>query len=185
VTTQILLSQWVELKRWNDFKNPGSQGDGSFLGVTDPLKGTENGYPGGAWFDPMGLARGDAAQYKVRRRLQAARRSEAAVAAQLLHPLRAATKAAARQPLHRGLRAQPCAPARPCLPPPRRSTRRRRSRTAASPWSPSWASWPSTRPTPARCAAAADALTGGRAVQGELAAASVLGLAGGRSGDAA
>jgi hypothetical protein len=65
VVSQILLTQWVELKRWNDFKNPGSQGDGSFLGVTGPLKGTENGYPGGAWFDPMGFARGDPAKYRV------------------------------------------------------------------------------------------------------------------------
>jgi hypothetical protein len=36
-----------QTKRWYDFKNPGSQGDGSFLGFTDEFKGTENGYPGG------------------------------------------------------------------------------------------------------------------------------------------
>lgn len=42
--TQIVLIGWVEGKRWADLKNPGSQGDGSFLGVTDELKGQSNGY---------------------------------------------------------------------------------------------------------------------------------------------
>ena len=41
---QLLLIGWVEGKRWADLKNPGSQGDGSFLGVTDELKGQSNGY---------------------------------------------------------------------------------------------------------------------------------------------
>jgi hypothetical protein len=40
---QFLLVGWVESKRWADLKNPGSQGDGSFLGVTDELKGQSNG----------------------------------------------------------------------------------------------------------------------------------------------
>lgn len=47
-----------------DWKNPGSQGDGSFLGFTDELKGVANGYPGGKWFDPMGMSRGDPAKFK-------------------------------------------------------------------------------------------------------------------------
>jgi light-harvesting complex I chlorophyll a/b binding protein 5 len=55
--TQILLTGWVEAKRWADFTNPGSQGDGSFLGITDGFKGQSNGYPGG-FFDPLGFARG-------------------------------------------------------------------------------------------------------------------------------
>lgn len=37
---------WVETKRWQDFRNPGSQGDGSFFGITDGFKGQGNGYPG-------------------------------------------------------------------------------------------------------------------------------------------
>lgn len=60
----LLLAGWVENKRWADMENPGSQGDGSFLGVTDPLKGVEPCYPGGAWFDPMGFSRGDKAKYE-------------------------------------------------------------------------------------------------------------------------
>ena len=43
---QLLLMGWVEGKRIQDFKNPGSQGDGTFLGVTDGFKGKDNGYPG-------------------------------------------------------------------------------------------------------------------------------------------
>ncbi|PNH02343.1 Chlorophyll a-b binding protein 7, chloroplastic, partial [Tetrabaena socialis] len=61
--TQLFLMGWAETKRWYDFKSPGSQGDGSFLGFTDEFKGTENGYPGGRFFDFMGLSRGDAAKY--------------------------------------------------------------------------------------------------------------------------
>ena len=44
--TQLLLSGWVEGKRWADLKNPGSQGDGSFLGITGGFKPVSNGYPG-------------------------------------------------------------------------------------------------------------------------------------------
>jgi len=44
--TELLLMGWVETKRWQDFRNPGSQGDGSFLGITDGFKGKGNGYPG-------------------------------------------------------------------------------------------------------------------------------------------
>ncbi len=66
---QIILTGWVETKRWLDFKNPGSQADGSFLGVTDDFKGVANGYPGGKLFDPFGLSRGSEGQlqkYQVR-----------------------------------------------------------------------------------------------------------------------
>ena len=65
VFVTLLLAGWVENKRWADMEAPGSQGDGSFLGVTDPLKGVEPCYPGGAWFDPMGLSRGDPAKYEA------------------------------------------------------------------------------------------------------------------------
>lgn len=61
--TQAILFHFVETKRGMDIRNPGSQGDGSFFGLTDELKGTENGYPGGRFFDPIGFSRGDAAMY--------------------------------------------------------------------------------------------------------------------------
>eukprot|EP01025_Chloroclados_australasicus_P054746 TRINITY_DN6520_c0_g1_i5.p2 TRINITY_DN6520_c0_g1~~TRINITY_DN6520_c0_g1_i5.p2 ORF type:complete len:265 (-),score=40.17 TRINITY_DN6520_c0_g1_i5:260-1054(-) len=54
LVVQILLMGWVEGKRIQDFKNPGSQADGSFMGITDGFKGQGNGYPGGL-FDPMGM----------------------------------------------------------------------------------------------------------------------------------
>ncbi|KAJ9518895.1 hypothetical protein QJQ45_026242, partial [Haematococcus lacustris] len=60
---ELILFGFVETKRLYDFRNPGSQGDGSFLGITDGFKGKENGYPGGL-FDPLGFSRGDAEQYK-------------------------------------------------------------------------------------------------------------------------
>lgn len=56
IFTELLLFGWVETKRLQDLRNPGSQGDGSFLGVTDGLKGVSNGYPGG-WFDPLGMSK--------------------------------------------------------------------------------------------------------------------------------
>ncbi|KAK9823757.1 hypothetical protein WJX72_005208 [[Myrmecia] bisecta] len=65
---QLLLTGWAESKRWADYKNPGSQGDGSFLGVTDGFKGQSNGYPGGL-FDPFGFSKGSEEslkQYKIK-----------------------------------------------------------------------------------------------------------------------
>jgi len=54
----FVLMHWVETKRMWDFKSPGSQGDGSFFGITDDFKGKEPGYPGGRYFDPFGMAEG-------------------------------------------------------------------------------------------------------------------------------
>jgi len=63
IAVTLLLSAWAETKRWQDFENPGSQGDGSFFGITDDFKGKANGYPGGRYFDFMGFAEGDPAMY--------------------------------------------------------------------------------------------------------------------------
>ena len=48
----------MEIKRWQDFKKPGSQTEkGSFVGLEGFFKGSgENGYPGGI-FDPLGLSK--------------------------------------------------------------------------------------------------------------------------------
>lgn len=56
--SQLLLMGWAEIKRYYDFVEPGSQGDGSFFGITEGF-GTdgEPGYPGGRFFDPFGLAK--------------------------------------------------------------------------------------------------------------------------------
>ena len=63
--TQFILYHFVEIKRLEDFKKPGSQAEpGSFFGLETAFKGTgENGYPGGA-FDPLNLS-ADPAVFKV------------------------------------------------------------------------------------------------------------------------
>lgn len=54
---QLFLCGFVEVKRWQDFRKPGSQAEvGSFLGFEGAFKGTDNGYPGGP-FDFMGLTK--------------------------------------------------------------------------------------------------------------------------------
>lgn len=51
------LYGFVEIKRLQDFRKPGSQAEpGTFLGFESSFKGVENGYPGGI-FDPLGLSR--------------------------------------------------------------------------------------------------------------------------------
>lgn len=54
---QLFLHNFVEIKRLEDIKKPGSQAEpGSFLGFETAFKGTGvSGYPGGP-FDPLGLA---------------------------------------------------------------------------------------------------------------------------------
>lgn len=68
VIEHILLG-FVEIKRLQDFRRPGSQAEpGSFLGLEGSFKGKEVGYPGGL-FDPLGFSRGSAEsfeQYKVK-----------------------------------------------------------------------------------------------------------------------
>jgi len=58
IITQILLMQWAELRRGQDFQKAGSMADGSFLGVTEEFKGKMPGYPGGKYFDPLGMSEG-------------------------------------------------------------------------------------------------------------------------------
>lgn len=56
LVVQFFLYGFVEIKRWQDFRKPGSQAEvGSFLGFEGSFKGTDNGYPGGP-FDPLNLA---------------------------------------------------------------------------------------------------------------------------------
>merc|ERR1712050_368343 len=55
---QLYLMSWVEGRRWQDIRKPGStvEPSGNFFGFESALSGSDDlGYPGGA-FDPMGLS---------------------------------------------------------------------------------------------------------------------------------
>lgn len=64
VFIELFFFGWVETMRLYDFWSPGSQGQGQFFWITDEFKGNGNGYPGGRFFDPLGLARGTEEQTK-------------------------------------------------------------------------------------------------------------------------
>merc|ERR1712025_1166736 len=52
---EFLLMHWVEVRRWQDYKNFGSVNeDPIFKGNKVP--NLEMGYPGGLWFDPLGYS---------------------------------------------------------------------------------------------------------------------------------
>ena len=59
---QMIMYHFVEIKRLQDFKKPGSQAEpGSFFGFESAFKGTGDkaaAYPGGPMFDPLGLGSG-------------------------------------------------------------------------------------------------------------------------------
>lgn len=61
--TTIVLSGFVEFKRLNDIRVPGSQGSG-ILPADFKGMGPGGPYVGGRFFDPMGLSRGSPAQLK-------------------------------------------------------------------------------------------------------------------------
>merc|ERR1719377_29921 len=55
---EVILMQFAELKRWQDYRNPGSQGKQYFLGLEKILCGSgEPAYPGGAFFNMLGLGK--------------------------------------------------------------------------------------------------------------------------------
>lgn len=65
---EILLMQFAELKRLQDWRNPGSQSKQWFLGLEGLFEGAgtryEAGYPGGRFFNFMGLAEGSEEEKK-------------------------------------------------------------------------------------------------------------------------
>ena len=54
---QMLLMSWAEGRRWMDITNPGSVNADPLFGASSGYvcTGSEVGYPGGKWFDPLGL----------------------------------------------------------------------------------------------------------------------------------
>jgi len=52
---QMILMNWVEVRRWMDMKNPGSVNQDPIFPQFS-VTGTEVGYPGGKWFNPFSMA---------------------------------------------------------------------------------------------------------------------------------
>jgi light-harvesting complex I chlorophyll a/b binding protein 4 len=62
---EFLLMHWVEVRRWKDYKNFGSVNeDPIFKNTKGP--NPEMGYPGGLWFDPLGLSKGNFKDLQVK-----------------------------------------------------------------------------------------------------------------------
>merc|ERR1719453_1565803 len=62
LAVQFILMHYVELRRWRDFKKPGSV-DNDPIFKSNKLPSHEVGYPGGI-FDPLGMYSGDAKNMK-------------------------------------------------------------------------------------------------------------------------
>merc|ERR1712039_1092332 len=57
---EVILMQFAELRRWQDYRNPGSMGDQYFLGLEKILGGSGNpAYPGGPFFNMAGFGKTD------------------------------------------------------------------------------------------------------------------------------
>jgi len=56
---QFAAMNWAEVRRWQDFNNPGSVSQDPFFKDNPKYScpGKDVGYPGGNWFDPLGLAK--------------------------------------------------------------------------------------------------------------------------------
>jgi len=57
IAIQFILFHYVEIRRWQDFRNPGSM-DQDPIFKNNKLSAHEVGYPGGI-FDPMGMSKGN------------------------------------------------------------------------------------------------------------------------------
>lgn len=68
---EVLCMQFAELKRWQDYRNPGSQAKQWFLGLEGFFQGSGDQYtscyPGGPFFNFMGMATKDEADTKTMR----------------------------------------------------------------------------------------------------------------------
>jgi len=60
---ELLFMGWAEARRYADIINPGSVNTDPIF-TNNKLTGTDVGYPGGLWFDPLGFGSGD--EKKVR-----------------------------------------------------------------------------------------------------------------------
>jgi light-harvesting complex I chlorophyll a/b binding protein 3 len=64
---EIIAMQFAELRRWQDFKNPGSMGKQYFLGLETVFGGSGNpSYPGGQFFNLFNLGKTEAAMKELK-----------------------------------------------------------------------------------------------------------------------
>ncbi|CAG9463597.1 unnamed protein product [Pedinophyceae sp. YPF-701] len=64
---EVVLMQFAELKRWQDYRNPGSQGKQFFLGLEKGFNGSGNpAYPGGPFFNFMGMGKDEKAMQTMK-----------------------------------------------------------------------------------------------------------------------
>jgi light-harvesting complex I chlorophyll a/b binding protein 2 len=63
---ELALMGWAEGRRWADIVKPGSVNVDPVF-PNNKLTGTDVGYPGGLWFDPLGFGSGDAAKVRKAR----------------------------------------------------------------------------------------------------------------------
>lgn len=58
---EVVAMQFAELKRWQDYRHPGSQGKQYFLGMENAFGGSgDPAYPGGPWFNMFNLGKTEA-----------------------------------------------------------------------------------------------------------------------------
>ena len=58
---EVVAMQFAELKRWQDYRHPGSQGKQYFLGMENAFNGSgDPAYPGGPWFNMFNLGKTEA-----------------------------------------------------------------------------------------------------------------------------
>ena len=58
---EVVAMQFAELKRWQDYRHPGSQAKQYFLGLEGAFGGSgDPAYPGGPWFNMCGLGKTEA-----------------------------------------------------------------------------------------------------------------------------
>lgn len=64
---EVLLMQFAELKRWQDYRNPGSQGKQYFIGLEAVFHGSGNpAYPGGPFFNMLSFGKTEAEMKKLK-----------------------------------------------------------------------------------------------------------------------
>jgi light-harvesting complex I chlorophyll a/b binding protein 3 len=64
---EVILMQFAELKRWQDYKNPGSQSKQYFLGMEAAFQGSGNpAYPGGQFFNMFNFGKTEAGMNELK-----------------------------------------------------------------------------------------------------------------------